>query len=427
MYDAKALREQKGTLGKQAEDILSKASSEKRSMDNEELSKFNEIHDEIDGLNSQIAAIEKQDKLNQDLSGAAFQKRDDDDDVEKKVEITAEDRSDALRGWLLAGGDQPVAEKYQNAAKKCGVNLSQRSLEFNIGKRNKFEQRAQSVGTATAGGHFVPEDFTRSLETALLHFGGMREVATEIVTADGGDKPFPTLNDTSNSGRLLTENTQVTNTDITVSQIVLNAYKYSSDQVLVSVELMQDDAFDTDSWVGAALGERLGRITNQHFTTGTGSSQPNGIVTAATSGVTAAATDAVTWQELLDLVHSVDPAYRGNGRFMFSDNTLRELRQLADGDDRPLWQPGLIDGVADSILGVPYTVNQDVADMATTAKPILYGALDKYLIRTVTGVQMLRLDERFADYHQVSFLAFLRTDGALLNAGTNPVKFITMA
>ena len=67
-------------------------------------------------------------------------------------------------------------------------------------------------------------------------------------------------------------------------------------------------------------------------------------------------------------------------------------------------------------------INNDVAVMAANAKSILFGALDKYLIRDTAGITLLRLDERFADFHQVAFLAFSRHDGDLLNAGTNPVK-----
>ena len=176
---------------------------------------------------------------------------------------------------------------------------------------------------------------------------------------------------------------------------------------------------------GARLGERIGRILNTHLTTGSGSSQPNGLVTGATSGVTAASGTAVTYGELIDLKHSVDPAYRGNATWMFSDATLAALKKLVDGDSRPLWNPGIANGEPDRLDGDRYVVNNDVLDMASSAKAIIYGDLSKYVIRDVAGMTLLRLNERYADVGQVGFIAFSRHDGDSLDA--TAFKCITMA
>jgi HK97 family phage major capsid protein len=178
-------------------------------------------------------------------------------------------------------------------------------------------------------------------------------------------------------------------------------------------------------FLGSALGTRIGRITNRDFTLGTGSANPNGIVNAATLGKTGATGQqaSVIYGDLVDLEHSVDPAYRAGARFMMHDQSLKVIKKLVDSQGRPLWMPGLVGGAPDTILGYPFTINQDLATMATSAKSILFGDFSKYIIRDVAEVSVLRLDERFAEFHQVAFLAFARVDGDLLDAGTNPVKW----
>jgi HK97 family phage major capsid protein len=255
-------------------------------------------------------------------------------------------------------------------------------------------------------------------------------VSTVIRTDSGADLPIPTSDDTSNKGAILSENTQASEVDITFGQIVLQSFKYSSKYVLVSVELLQDSSINVAEFIGKALGERIGRITNDHFTTGDASSKPNGIVTAAGAGVTATAlTATTTYDNVVDLVHSVDPAYRDKGKFMFHDGGLKMLKKIkvlqysGDTTGVPLWSPGLAPGAPDTILGYPYVINQSMTTPATGVKSILFGDFSKYLIRDVRDVTLLRLDERFADYHQVGFLAFSRHDGDLLDAGTDPVKY----
>lgn len=362
------------------------------------------------------------------------------------MRATQEDKDLALRGWLLAGAvEDRTTEAHRDAARRCGMHLDSRQQVIHLAKEAPrsldpvafaaWEKRAaMGVGSGAIGGYTVPDAPMAALERALLEFGGMRQVATIIRTDTGADLPIPTSDDTSNKGAILGENTQVSEVDITVGQLVLQAYKYSSKSVLVSVEFLQDTSVDAVSFIGKALGERIGRIHNDHFTTGTGSSQPNGIVTAATSSsVTFSGTATVTYDNIVDLVHSVDPAYRMNGKFMFHDGALKMLKKVkvlqysGDTVGAPLWQPSMQAGQPDLVLGYPYVINQSMTTPATSVKSILFGDLSKYLIRDCRDITLIRLDERYADYHQVGFLAFARSDGDLLDAGTHPVKYGTQA
>lgn len=359
---------------------------------------------------------------------------------------TGRDHELAMRGWLLSGamGSEPT-EEHREAARRVGFNLNSKQVTLRLaptalrslmaGDVAEWEKRAAvGVGSGSIGGYTVADSPMGALEKALLEFGGMRQVATVIRTDSGSDLPIPTNDDTSNKGALLAENTQVSEVDPTFGQLVMQAYKYSSKSVLVSVEFLQDSSIDFNGFIGRALGERIGRIQNDHFTTGTGSSQPNGIVTAATSSsVTFSGTATVTYDNIVDLIHSVDPAYRANGSFMFHDGALKMLKKVkilqysGDTVGAPLWQPSLVAGQPDLIHGYRYVINQSMTTPATSVKSILFGDLSKYIIRDCRDVTLMRLDERYADYHQVGFLAFARSDGDLLDAGTHPVKYGTQA
>jgi HK97 family phage major capsid protein len=303
------------------------------------------------------------------------------------------------------------------------------------GLRQWDEQRLTQVDVVSPdlGGHFtVPDEMMRPLEIALLEFGGMRQVSTILRTGTGAELPIPTLNDTSNSGALLGEGLEHTELDVTFDQLTLHAFKYTSRRVPVSVEYLQDNAINFVGRIGAILGERIGRITNTHFTTGDGNAKPNGIVTAATSAsITTAADDAISYDNVIDLKHSVDPAYRTNARFMFNDTTLKILKKIkvpqfsGDTAGQPLWRAGMAASEPNTIDGDPYTINQQVAS-GVSAKAMLYGALSKYQIRDVRDITLVRLDERYAELGVVAFLAFSRHDGDLLDAGTHPVKYLTM-
>jgi len=288
-------------------------------------------------------------------------------------------------------------------------------------------QAAQSVGTPGAGGYTVPQEFYRQLNEAMKAYGGMRDVATIMRTASGATMLLPTVNDTGNTGAILAENTQVSTQDVAFLQQSIGSFMYTSKLVLVSLQLLQDSAFNLNAFLAKALGTRIARITNTHFTTGAGTTLPFGIVVGAALGKTGASgqTTTVIYDDFVDLEHSVDPEHRrapGVG-WMFADTTLAAAKKLLDANDLPIWQPGLAYGAPDRILNYPYTINQDMAAMAASAKSIIFGDLSQYLIREVLGIQMMRLSERYADYLQVGFLAYARYDGLLQNAGSNPVKY----
>ena len=346
----------------------------------------------------------------------------------------------AVQGWLMMQKPDlhdKISDEHRAAAKYFRFDLGQKEICLPIAKeyravQNKFfrEQRAMSL-TTTEGGYTVAEDFSGALENALLAFGGMRQVARVRRTSTGADLPWPTSTDTSNKGAILNEATTIgSSVDPTFGVVTFKAFKYSSKPILISSELLQDSAFDLAAEIGEMLGTRIGRIQNDHFTTGGGTTLPKGVVVSSGEGKEAASQTAITADEVIDLEHSVDPAYRTNAQFMFHDAILATLRKLkfSIGSDQVgyMWQPSLQAGNPDRLLGYRYSINQSMSSALTIGeKIVLFGDFSKYVIRDVAEVRLVRMDERYADLDQVAFVAFLRSDGQLLDAGTDPVKHLT--
>jgi HK97 family phage major capsid protein len=290
------------------------------------------------------------------------------------------------------------------------------------------EQRALAAGTDTAGGFTIPDEAQQQVEVALARFGGIRAAkTTKITTSTGADLPFPTSNDTSNKGARIGENKTVPQQDIEFGQKVLKAYDYTSKLILVSYRLLQDSAVDIVSFLSQRLAERLGRIENEEDTVGTGASMPMGIVTSATAGKVGAATGAITFDEVYDLLYSVDEDYSESGELMFSRDTLKILKKLKDGQGRYLWQSGVAVKEPDTIDRYPYVLNRDVPNMGAGARSMLFGYMPAFYLRDVKGIQMIQLRERFADSLQVGFMAFMRHDAGLIDAGTHPIKYFQNA
>ena len=287
-------------------------------------------------------------------------------------------------------------------------------------------KNAQSVGSGSGGGYSVPDEVMPPIVEALKAFGGMRAVSTVVQTRSGADLPIPTDDDTSMVGELINEHAEHPEGDIAFGQVVLQGFLYSSKIIKVSRQFLQDFNGDVAAYLGRKIGERIGRIQNTHFATGDGASKPRGVVTASALGKAAAGDSAITYDELVELMHSVDPAYQANSRWMLNFTTLGMIQKLTDLNGQPLWGPLASEG-PDTILGRPYIINQDMPDATTGSRSLLYGDLSIYHIRDAGNVIVLRLDERFADKLQVGFIGFLRSDGDLVDAGTNPVKHLIQA
>ena len=405
----KQLQEERNALVTEAQKILNKESG----LTTDEEQKFDKLMLDSDKKKEDIERWQKVMSVEAELAErSAIRAGRENISVDELVANEAKG-SVAFSSWLKGG-----MEMLDNDQRKIMLSRAGRDKMPNI-------QSAQSIGTTTAGGFLVPQGFSDRLDMALKYYAGMKTEAETMVTDSGAAMPWPTVNDTAQVGAILAENATITAQDVTFSSVTFNSFMYTSKLIAVSLQLMQDSFFSIDNLVADLAGQRLGRVLNTHFTVGTGAGQPNGIVTASNLGKLGIVgqTTSVIYDDLVDLVYSVDVAYRPASKFMLNDLTIRSVRKLKDTQNRPLWEPSLQVGQPDRLFGYPLVTNNDVVSMAANAKSIIFGQINKYKIREVRGITLMRLSERYADNLQVGFFAFGRWDGNLIDAGTHPVSY----
>lgn len=316
--------------------------------------------------------------------------------------------------------DQAAEKEYIRAFSKY-VRAGRQDLEreerqiLQRGMR-KFSQedRAQFTSPGTSGGYLIPPGYRVIIIERMKAFGGLLAYAEVIETATGNNLQWPTVDDTANLGAIVSEGSGPTMTDVVFGTNDLNAYLYASGIAKVSVQLLQDSVFPLDSWLPDHLGTRIARKVAPDLVKASGTNEPLGVATNATVSVTGADTTSITYDNLIDLEHSLDPAYRQNCRFMMADASLAVIRKIKDSQGHPLWVPVPVPGMAPTINGQPYFIDQGMAVPGASNKSILFGDFRRaYVVRQVRDMQMVRFDERFMDQLEIGFMAFTRLDATL--------------
>jgi len=394
------LRGKRAELIKQATGIVEAAQAEGRSLNAEEKSKFDAMEADARSIKDQIDTLERAAELKKELASNA----------EARQAAPKATKKGAFEKYLRNGMGSLSSEERSIMGELRGTST-------------------QIVGTDSLGGFLVPQDFSDELDIASLFTGEVERLAKKLNTAGGALLDYPTINDTATDANLTSEAAAVTVQDMTFANAQLSAYNYAS-QVKVSMQLLQDNAFDLNGFLAEAMGERIARATNAAFTTGTGSSQPQGIVTGSTLGNTAASATAIAADDILDLIHSIDPSYRNKATFglMAHDNVIAAIRALGIGssNDFPIFIPSMEAGQPDKLFGYNVYYNNDMASAITTGEKTLVAAdFSKYVVRSAGGVQMVRLNERYMDELEVGFVAYARKDAKVLD--TRAVKHLIQA
>lgn len=398
----KALTEERAKAIADMQSMMTLANDEKRDLSDTETTGFDALHKRAEEIKGQLDRY----------------------DTASKLAAEAAPKSNETRSQI--GRDEISTPGAQADAKATEIR-AQFDAYLRTGSISPLETRALTVSGAGVVGDRA---YYNQLITSLKTFSGVREAgATVLPTTDGNDLTVPKADDTSNVGQIVGEGTEDnTDADPTLSSITLKAYKFDSKWIKCSIEMLQDAAFPIEQYINAAAGERIGRAFNAFATTGTGTGQPKGFLVAGTLGVTAAATNAITYEQLLDLVHSVDAGYRNspNFRLMFHDTTLAALRKLKDTSGQYIFAAGSA-GAPARVLDYGYVVNNDMPQLSSgvSSKVVAAGDFGRYFIRDVTGVTVVRATELFVGSGLVGFRVFSRHDGNLTDSAS--IKYLRLA
>ncbi|HEY3679043.1 MAG TPA: phage major capsid protein [Bradyrhizobium sp.] len=375
--------------------------------------------------------------------------------MQKQADIDADTALDTV----IADANKAARRFEATSPRGIYDTFLRRGVEGFTAEQQLVIKNTMSTTTPSQGGYTVPSLIASQLYDAMKAYGAMRAVAEIVKTTDGKPLSYPTSDGTAETGEWIDQNVTATALDPSFGTASLNVFKASSKIVAVPFELLQDSTLDMESFVQNRLAQRIGRLGNTGFTVGTGTTQPDGIVPKASSGKvgTTGQTLTIIYDDVVDLIHSVDPAYRSyDAAFMTNDSLLKVLRKIKDTAGRPIWTPSYDGGVRsglnvsrtpntgdqatgagngdggymaqnqavifDYLLGYPVWVNNDIAVPAANAKTMLFGDFDYYKIRDAMEVQMFRFtDSVYTKLGQVGFLAWCRMGGNLID--TNAVKY----
>lgn len=424
---SKELRQQRNKLIQEMHDL-----TEKSGFPEEAQKRWKELDGQQKAIDAQVRAIEETAKLEEEMRKINAP-------PQAQPGVTPENR-----------GPQPGAETADKAFRAKLESKEYRTAFFNWFRfgNNDMNQSERSLlhqtsieartyaglSTSTSGdaaGYVIPIGFQRELETKMKAYGRMLDNVRTLTTSTGNILDWPTVDDTANSGEYVAEAGPVSQVNPSFGQVQFASYLASSKQVLMSVQLLQDSAFDLEAYITDAFAIRLGRLINNKLTVGNGSGCPTGIVYAiqndsvpnvvnatgsnSNDGITGnTEANSVGSDDLDDLINAVDPAYRPGAKFMMHWATIDGLRKLKDKYGRPLWTASLADNEPDRIWGYPFDWNADMDKIGAGKYPILFGDFSKYIYRKVSGMTMVRFNELYMPNHQIGFQAFERNDGKRL-------------
>lgn len=301
-----------------------------------------------------------------------------------------------------------------------------------FGRPFTIRPEAATRSDDSSGQELVPETVTPNVVDRLAYFGGVARMAQTFFTATGNDFRFPQHDGASEEGEILgAQATAVADTDIADFLVEsFTARTCSSRRIFITREMLQDSVIDVEGFAMRRAIRRMGRSWDRAFTLGT--TTPRGVVDSALPGITAAATAAITYEEMVDMIYAVNRAYReggemgeggltpeGGGRigFLMSEAMEKILRKMKDGDGRPLWWPANVSSLGSpnamgTILDYPYEVSGVMAAPAAGTVPLLFGNFSYYGMRMVRAIEMFRFqDSETMKNNSIAILGFSRRDG----------------
>lgn len=273
---------------------------------------------------------------------------------------------------------------------------------------------ALQEGTDSEGGYLVPDEFERTLVEALEEENVFRTLA-HVIRTSSGDRKIPVVA-SKGSASWVDEEGAYQESDDAFSQVSIGAYKLGT-MIKVSEELLADSVFDLEAYISKEFARRIGAREEESFFNGDGKGKPLGILAAAGGaevGVTAASATAITADEVIDLFYSLKAPYRKNAVWLLNDATVKQIRKLKDTTGQYLWQPSLVAGTPDTILGRPVKTSVFMPTAAAGAKTIAFGDFKYYWIADRQGRTFKKLSELYAANGQVGFMGTQRVDGKLI-------------
>ncbi len=377
------LREKRAKLWNTMEGFLDTHRNDMGVLSAEDDQTYCNMENELDSLTNEIHRMERREAHEAEMNKATSQ---------------------ALTGRPEKNG--PASEKTGRASnayvEDFGRHLRGKPLVHNV----------LSTTPDADGGYLVPTDFENQILQELEEENVIRGLAKVIRTQHERKIPVATGHSVA---QWTAENAAYQESNPTFGQKQIDAYKLT-DLCRVSTELLQDSAFDIESYIRGEFARAFGIAEEEAFCVGTGTNQPTGIFTESggTVGVTTASGTAITVDEVISLVYALKSPYRKNAKFLMHDSTVSILRKLKDQYGAYLWQPSVQAGQPDKLLGYDIYTSPYVPTVAAGSLAIAFGDFKNYWIGDRMGRTVQRLNELYATNGQIGYVATERVDGKVI-------------
>lgn len=380
------LREKRAKAWETAKNFLDSRRGENGLVSAEDNSTYEKMETEVVNLGKEIDRLEKQAAIDLELSKAT---------------------------------SAPLLEKPQadEKSRKTGRASNEYKNAFWQVMRNKAGlevKNALQIGSDAEGGYLTPDEFEHTLVEALEEEDIFRGLANTIQTSSG-DRKIPVVA-TKGDASWVDEEGAIPESDDSFKQVTLSAYKLAT-MIKISEELLNDSAFDLESYVAKEFGRRIGTKEEEAFFVGDGTGKPTGILDATGGGQlgkTTSGATAISFDEIMDLFYSLKSPYRKNATFLMNDSTVKAIRKLKDGGGQYIWQPSMVAGTPDTILNRPVLTSAYMPEISAGNKTVAFGDFKYYWIADRQGRSFKRLNELFAVTGQIGFVATQRVDGKLI-------------
>lgn len=380
------LREKRAKTWETAKNFLDSRRGENGLVSAEDNSTYEKMETEVINLGKEIDRLEKQAAIDLELSKAT---------------------------------SAPLLEKPQadEKSRKTGRASNEYKNAFWQVMRNKAGlevKNAIQIGSDAEGGYLTPDEFEHTLVEALEEEDIFRGLANTIQTSSG-DRKIPVVA-TKGDASWVDEEGAIPESDDSFKQVTLSAYKLAT-MIKISEELLNDSAFDLESYVAKEFGRRIGTKEEEAFFVGDGTGKPTGILDATGGGQlgkTTSGATAISFDEIMDLFYSLKSPYRKNATFLMNDSTVKAIRKLKDGGGKYIWQPSMVAGTPDTILNRPVLTSAYMPEISAGNKTVAFGDFKYYWIADRQGRSFKRLNELFAVTGQIGFVATQRVDGKLI-------------
>ena len=249
------------------------------------------------------------------------------------------------------------------------------------------ELRVMSIGTATNGGHTVPETVEARIVEKMRQQSIVRQLGRTTTTPD--DRKIPIQNAIPTAA-IVGEGSSITASDATFTQLTVDSYKYAT-RVVASRELIADSGINLEEYVIRTSAEAIARAQDEHFWDGTDSGQPQGVIAGLTGAgnkqqLSAGQTSTITSADnVIDWIYKLPVQYRAGAVILTSDEVVKNMRKIKDANNNYIWLASDVNtlmagGAPGTIMGVPYYISEYVDALATAKYVAVYGNFNYYEI-----------------------------------------------